>query len=191
LRAHKQLATSQPIMFERRNRAPFEWRTLMDYDPNLEVRVARLEQAMESVQSDIREIKIDLRGFRAEFVEFKCGVKDEFTAVRIEMRDEFAAVRKEMKDEFAAVRKEMKDEFAAVRKEMKDEFAAVRKEMKDEFAAVRKEFNDKFESFRKEFDEKLEAHKKEHKADLLKAAGFLASMILGLAGMMARGFGWL
>jgi hypothetical protein len=166
--------------FERRNRAPFEWRTVMDYDPNLEVRVARLEQTMESVQSDIREVKIDLRGFRAEFVEFKCGVKDEFTAVRIEMRDEFAAVRKEMKDEFAAVRKEMKDEFAAVRKEMKEEFAA-----------VRKEFNDKFDTFRKEFDEKLEAHKKEHKADLLKAFGVLASMILGLAGMMARGFGWL
>lgn len=167
-------------MFERRNRAPFEWRTLVDYDPNLEARVARLEQAMESVQSDIREIKIDLRGFRAEFVEFKCGVKDEFAAVRIEMRDEFAAVRKEMRDEFDAVRKEMRDEFAAVRKEFNEKFES-----------FRKEFDDKFNSYRKEFDDKLEAHKREHKADLLKAVGLLASLMLGLAGMMARGFGWL
>jgi hypothetical protein len=38
----------------------------MDYDPDLEARVVRLETAMESVQSNISEIKLDLRAFRKE-----------------------------------------------------------------------------------------------------------------------------
>jgi DNA anti-recombination protein RmuC len=112
----------------------------MDYDPNLEARVVRLETAMESVQSDIREIKTELRLFRAE---------------------------------------------------VKGEFANLRKEFDEKFDAFRKEFDGKLESFRKEFNDKLEANRRESKGDLLKLAALLVSAMLGLAGMMARGFGWI
>jgi hypothetical protein len=108
----------------------------MDYDPDLEARVVRLETAMESVQSDIREIKTELRLFRAE---------------------------------------------------VKGEFANLRKEFEEKFDAFRKEFDGKLDSLR----DKLDDYRRESKADLLKLAALLVSAMLGLAGMMARGFGWI
>ena len=79
----------------------------MDYDPDLEARVVSLEAAMENVQSDIREIKHDLRSFRKEVL-------------------------------------------------------------------------DQFESLRKEY-----------KSDLFKVFGAGATLAIGLAGLMAKGFGWI
>jgi hypothetical protein len=122
------------------NRAAFERGKNMDYDPDLEARVVRLETAMESVQSDIREIKTELRLFRAE---------------------------------------------------VKEEFAKLRREFDEKFDSFRKEYDGKFESFRKEFSDKLDANRKEAKNDLLKFAAIVMSAMLGLAGMMARGFGWI
>jgi hypothetical protein len=112
----------------------------MEYDPNLEARVVRLETAMESVQSDIRDIKTELRMFRAEVNAALTNLK---------------------------------------------------RDIDDKFDAFRKEFDGKLESFRNEFNDKLEANRKESKGDLLKLAALMVSAMLGLAGMMARGFGWI
>ena len=130
----------------------------MDYDPDLEARVVRLETAMESVQSDILEIKTELRLFRAE--------------VRVE---------------FANLRREFDEKFDAFRKEFDGKFDTFRQENDGKFDTFRKENNGKLDSLR----DKLDDYRKESKADLLKLAAILVSAMLGLAGMMARGFGWL
>jgi chromosome segregation ATPase len=144
------------------NRAAFERGEYMDYDPKLEARVVRLETAMESVQSDIREIKAELRMFRAE-----------------------------VNASLTNLKREIDEKFDVLRKEFDEKFYVLRKEFDEKFDVLRKELDGKFESFRKEFKDKLDADRKECKSDLLKLAAILVSAMLGLAGMMARGFGWI
>ncbi|ODT85350.1 MAG: hypothetical protein ABS69_00830 [Nitrosomonadales bacterium SCN 54-20] len=96
---------------------------------SMEVRMAKLEAHVEHMQSDISEIKADLRDFR-----------------------------KETKEEFVALRKETREDSMSLRKEMYDNFASVRKDARSDFRLL---------------------------------FGALIFVALGLAGIMAKGFGWL
>lgn len=59
----------------------------------MEVRMAKLEAHVEHIQSDISEIRADLRDFRKE-------TREDFVNLRKEMHDNFASVRKDARTDF-------------------------------------------------------------------------------------------
>jgi hypothetical protein len=63
--------------------------TVLDMSEIPEARLARLESDAAHIQSDVTDIKIDLRQFRSE-------MHGEFKAVRSEMQEGFRAVRTEI-----------------------------------------------------------------------------------------------
>ncbi|MDE1316316.1 hypothetical protein MEG05_20480 [Vibrio aestuarianus] len=61
------------------------------------------------------------------------------------------------------------------------------KEMRQEFKSVRSETEDNFKEMRQEF----KSVRSEMKSDFRMLFGALITVTLGLAGLMAKGFGWL
>jgi DNA anti-recombination protein RmuC len=88
---------------------------------------------------------------------------------RSEMRDEFKAVRTDMQNEFKAVRTEIQNESKTIRTDMQNESKAIRTDMQSELKAVR---TDMREDFRIMF-------------------ASLVAVVLGMTGLLAKGFGWL
>ena len=83
-------------------------------DTSMEARVARLEEKTDHIQSDVAEIKADLRKMDAKFDGKIDELKKDVSALRVEMKDSFAKVQGEMKDSFARLQGEMKDSFSAL-----------------------------------------------------------------------------
>jgi uncharacterized protein YydD (DUF2326 family) len=94
-------------------------------ETSMEARVARLEEKTDHIQSDVAEIKADLRKMDAKFDGKIDELKKDVSALRVEMKDSFTKVQGEMKDSFAKIQGEMKDSFAKLQGEMKDSFSAL------------------------------------------------------------------
>lgn len=101
-----------------------------------EIRVAKLEAAVESIDRSVADLRADFRDLRTE------------------MRTEIADLRSEMRTELGNVRIEMRTELGDVRSEMRE----LRSQARGDFRIL---------------------------------FGALMTLGIGLAGLMARGFGWL
>jgi uncharacterized coiled-coil DUF342 family protein len=97
----------------------------------------RFDRGFEKVNADIREVRGEIRGLRAE-------VKAEFKDLRTEVKSEFEDVRGEFKD----LRTEVKSEFEDVRGEFKD----LRTEVKSEIKDLRADMNSGFARVDAKFD---------------------------------------
>lgn len=88
---------------------------------------------------DVSEIRAEIRDFRAEFGEFRAGVRQEFADVRAEFRQEFADVRTVFRQGFADVRSEFGDFRAATTASFnaqRQDFVDLRNHVNDGFARM-------------------------------------------------------
>ena len=84
--------------------------TEFEVEDSVEERIVRLEEKVDRVQSDVADLKIDVRRLDAKID----GVKDSVSELRVEMRDLVGELRVEVKDLVGDLRVEMKDLVGAV-----------------------------------------------------------------------------
>jgi chromosome segregation ATPase len=104
--------------------------------------------------------------------------RDALVEIKAEMRE----LRTEVKAEIGALRTEIKGEINALRTEIKEEISELRTEMRSEFRDVRVEMKELRQDQKTDFRIMFGA--------LIAATLGLASLIGGLAAIMAHGFKW-
>jgi len=80
----------------------------------MEDRIGRLEEKTDHIQSDVTEIKADIRKMDAKFDGKIDALQKDVSALRVEMKDANAKLHAEMKDMFATLQGEIKDSFGKI-----------------------------------------------------------------------------
>ncbi len=130
------------------------------YGPGMEARLAVLEQIAATTRDALVEIKAEMREIRTEISGLRTGIKVEISDLRTEIKAEISDLRTEIKAEISELRTEMRTEFRDVREEMKE----LRQDQKTDFRITF--------------------------GALIASTLGLATLLGGLAAIMAHGFKW-
>ena len=162
----------------------------VSYNGGLDLRVARLEVAVEHIQTDVSDIKDDLRDMRKEFkadVEtIRKDVKTDAESLRKDIKTDVENLRKDVKADMEAMRTDIKVDMGAMRKELKYDIEGIRHGFKSDLTYEREKTTGDIHQLRGEVNE----FRKDVKKDIYILWAAMLSGFLGLAGLMAKGFGW-
>ncbi|HEY4146450.1 hypothetical protein [Pinirhizobacter sp.] len=137
----------------------------------LDTRVTRLEVITEGISSRFDEHKIEFRDFRTEVYARFDKIDDRFEKLDAKFEDRFEKLDAKFEDRFEKLDAKFEDRFEKLDAKFEDRFG--------KFDAKFERVNGRFEQFR--------VHAR---SDFHLLFGSLIASVLGLAGMMAKGFGW-
>jgi len=181
----------------------------------LDRRVTRLEVVTESISARLDEQKVEFRDFRAEmnarfdkvddrFEKLDTKVDDRFGKLDTKIDDRFVKLDTKIDDRFAKLDEKIEklgarvnDRFEKLEAKFEDRFVKMEAKFEDRFAKMEAKFEDRFEKLELRFDAKFdrvdarfEEVRISARSDFHLLFGSLIASALGLAGMMAKGFGW-
>jgi hypothetical protein len=136
---------------------------------HVEERLSRLEATIEHIQSDVSDIRTDLR-----------RTNDKVDAIRSDMHAGFDRVRSEMHTGFDGIRSEMHAGLDGLRGEMHAGLNGLRGEMHAEIGGLRKDIY-----------ERLDALKDSLGSAKIWALLLYIALAASLLGTLAHGFGWI
>jgi predicted nucleic acid-binding Zn-ribbon protein len=170
----------------------------------LDRRVTRLEVVTESISARLDEQKVEFRDFRAEMNARFDKVDDRFEKLDTKVDDRFGKLDTKIDDRFAKLDEKIEklgarvnDRFEKLEAKFEDRFVKMEAKFEDRFAKMEAKFEDRFEKLELRFDAKFdrvdarfEEVRINARSDFHLLFGSLIASALGLAGMMAKGFGW-
>jgi len=170
----------------------------------LDRRVTRLEVVTESISARLDEQKVEFRDFRAEMNARFDKVDDRFEKLDTKVDDRFGKLDTKIDDRFVKLDTKIDDRFAKLDEKIEklgarvnDRFEKLEAKFEDRFVKMEAKFEDRFEKLELRFDAKFdrvdarfEEVRISARSDFHLLFGSLIASALGLAGMMAKGFGW-
>ena len=170
----------------------------------LDRRVTRLEVVTESISARLDEQKVEFRDFRAEMNARFDKVDDRFEKLDTKVDDRFGKLDTKIDDRFVKLDTKIDDRFAKLDEKIEklgarvnDRFEKLEAKFEDRFVKMEAKFEDRFEKLELRFDAKFdrvdarfEEVRISARSDFHLLFVSLIASALGLAGMMAKGFGW-
>jgi chaperonin cofactor prefoldin len=181
----------------------------------LDRRVTRLEVVTESISARLDEQKVEFRDFRAEmnarfdkvddrFDKFEGEVDNRFEKFEARVDNRFDKFEAKVDDRFERFEARVDDRFERFEARVDDRFEKFEAKVDDRFGKFEARVDDRFDRFEAKIektdakfdakfdrvDARFEEVRIHARSDFHLLFGSLIASALGLAGMMAKGFGW-
>jgi len=181
----------------------------------LDRRVTRLEVVTESISARLDEQKVEFRDFRTEmnarfdkvdnrFDKFEGEVNNRFEKFEARVDNRFDKFEAKVDDRFGKFEARVDDRFEKFEARVDDRFEKFEAKVDDRFGKFEAKVDDRFDRFEAKIektdakfdakfdrvDARFEEVRIHARSDFHLLFGSLIASALGLAGMMAKGFGW-